>query len=297
MRRVVVRKPKIPPYLKALIYGKPDAGKTTLAAGADLVQKMERALIIDSDGGALTLTRHVPNVDVVTIYDLEQFSVIHDFLRQHLVLKKELNKSKKGGKKGSTKIIKELFELERTIKPKSLIGEKPIIYNTVIIDSLTEVQKQIMAHLLGINVEEVNLDEKIPETSQYSWTKNADRVRLLVRTFRNLPLNVLFTAHEKTIGEEGETRETVPSLPGALSNEIMGLIDFVCYLYKKNQAALEEDSDEEKESVKKFSNILLTQSRGNYRARDRYNLFPQGFVKNPTMKKISNAIENRRKNQ
>jgi phage nucleotide-binding protein len=50
-----------------LIYGESGAGKTTLAGSSDAVPEMRKVLVLDIEGGLLSLKDHYPNVDSIRI--------------------------------------------------------------------------------------------------------------------------------------------------------------------------------------------------------------------------------------
>ena len=63
------------PSPNILIYGESGAGKTTLAGSADAVPEMRKVLILDIEGGTLSLKDRYPDVDSVRIktwFDLQQ---------------------------------------------------------------------------------------------------------------------------------------------------------------------------------------------------------------------------------
>lgn len=93
-------------YLNALIYGLSGVGKTTLAGSADLVPDMRPVLVIDIEGGTLSLRRIAPDVKTVRVETWKQMQQVYDAL---------------------------------------LVEDHP--YQTVILDSLTEIQYGIMTDL------------------------------------------------------------------------------------------------------------------------------------------------------
>ena len=110
------------------------------------------------------------------------------------------------------------------------LHENPGYYKTVVIDSLTELQKldmrEIMKEASGRNP---NQDEDVP--SMREWGKSGERIRRVVRAYRDLPLNTIFTAH--TIIDKDANNATIysPSLPGKLRAELPGFLDIVGFMY------------------------------------------------------------------
>ena len=103
-------------------------------------------------------------------------------------------------------------------------------YKTVVIDSLTEVQKIIMKHVIQQAVkEDPKHDKEIPY--QKDWYRNSELVRRIVRSFRDLPMHVIFTALDREVKDDlTGSVQTLPALPGQLAGEVPGYLDIVGYL-------------------------------------------------------------------
>ncbi len=69
-----------PALFNMLIYGESGAGKTTLAGSADDVPEMRRVLILDIEGGTLSLRSRYPNVEAVRIKSWEDMQRVYDEL-------------------------------------------------------------------------------------------------------------------------------------------------------------------------------------------------------------------------
>lgn len=67
--------------LNILVYGDPGVGKTVFAASACEVEAMSPVLVIDVEGGDLSLVRQHPGVDVVRVKSFEQFNGLYAALR------------------------------------------------------------------------------------------------------------------------------------------------------------------------------------------------------------------------
>jgi len=106
-------------------------------------------------------------------------------------------------------------------------------YRTIVIDSLTEVQKFSMQQIMHDLVKgDPDRDPDIPGMRE--WGKSIEQIRRYVRAFRDLPCHTVFTALAATEkdAKTGVSR-TKPSLPGKLSGEVAGFVDIVVYYYKK----------------------------------------------------------------
>lgn len=149
-------------------------------------------------------------------------------------------------------------------------------YKTVVVDSLTEIQKFSMYTIMDFVVrKDPDRDPDVP--SMREWGKNIEQIRKLVRAFRDLPINTIFTALEKS---EKDTRTGVvsikPYLSGKLADEVAGFMDIVSYQYTKVQDG----------EVKR---LLLTSATEKQVAKDRTGRLPI-VLEEPNMDKIYDVI-------
>lgn len=63
-----------------LVYGDSGVGKTTLAGSADAVPEMRKVLIIDIEGGTLSLRSRYPDVEVVRVRSWGELQLVYDEL-------------------------------------------------------------------------------------------------------------------------------------------------------------------------------------------------------------------------
>lgn len=104
-------------------------------------------------------------------------------------------------------------------------------YRTVVIDSLTELQKLDMRMIMEEVVRQ-RPGQDIDVPSQREWGKSNEHIRRIVRAFRDLPMNTIFTALMVEYKDEKTGTVTYyPSLPGKLKSEAPGFLDIVGYLY------------------------------------------------------------------
>lgn len=154
-------------------------------------------------------------------------------------------------------------------------------YQTVILDSLTEIQKFNMYSIM----EELVADKperEIDVPSMREWGRNLEQMRRFVRAFRDLPMNTVFTALKKEDkNEKTGMVTTLPSLSGKLAGEVAAFLDIVVYYYMKT--VTEDDKKVDKR-------ILLTSKTETIIAKDRTGMLPQVLVE-PTMKDIFDLIQ------
>jgi hypothetical protein len=149
-------------------------------------------------------------------------------------------------------------------------------YRTVVLDSLTEIQKfnmySIMEELVQKKGDASNVDPDVP--SMREWGKNLEQIRRMVRGFRDLQMHTIFTALAKE-DKDARTglRSIKPSLSGKMADEVAAFLDIVAYYYVKEI----QDGDE---TVSK--RLLLTRKTSSIVAKDRSSRLPI-VVEDPTM--------------
>ncbi len=149
-------------------------------------------------------------------------------------------------------------------------------YRTVVLDSLTEIQKfsmyDIMRQLLK---DHPDRDPEVPGMRE--WGKNIEQIRRLVRGFRDLPVNTIFTALAAS-DKDNKTGMVVtrPSLSGKLAMEVGGFVDIVGYLYTK----VVDDG---------IRRLLLTLGTERQVAKDRSDKLPP-IVEDPSMTDLHKHI-------
>jgi len=152
-------------------------------------------------------------------------------------------------------------------------------YQTLILDSLTEIQKFNMYSIMEELVNE-KPDREIDVPSMREWGRNLEQMRRFVRAFRDLKMNTIFTALKKEDkNEKTGMVTTAPSLSGKLAGEVAAFLDIVGYYYVKPV-----DGEEQR--------LLLTKKTETIIAKDRTGLLPQVMM-NPTMQDLFDAINNR----
>jgi phage nucleotide-binding protein len=147
-------------------------------------------------------------------------------------------------------------------------------YQTVVLDSLTEIQKFNMYTIMESVVQKrPDLDIDVP--SMREWGKNLEQMRKFVRGFRDLEMHTIFTALNAT-DKDQKTGQVMmkPQLSGKLANEVAAFLDIVGYYYVK-QIGDGEDAE--------FKRLLLTQKTDAQVAKDRSGKLPM-VVEYPTMK-------------
>jgi hypothetical protein len=254
-------------WLKMLAYGDFGVGKTTFGASARLVKVMQDVLLCDIESGDESLA-DLDDIDRIQINGFKVLSRVYEFLRMHCKYRDENNVTALRKMEARFKGIPE----EEIITPKK--------YRTVIVDSLSEVQKYCMYMLLGIQVGETRLDD-IPNTPEFKeWGQSSEMIRLLVRSFRDLPMNVIFICSEQLIEDERKVIHKRPNLPGKLGNEVQGFLDCVGYM-----VVFEKPADEEG-APPTMRRRLYVQPGRTFQAKNRFRTSVQ-YINDPTMEGLN----------
>lgn len=154
-------------------------------------------------------------------------------------------------------------------------------YRTIVLDSLTEIQKFNMYNIMtDLAQKRPDLDPDVPGMRE--WGKNLEQIRRMVRGFRDLEMNTIFTALVK----EDKNQKTgivtqKPSLSGKMADEVAAFLDVVVYYYVKQ---IGDGSDAE------FKRLLLTQKTDSQVAKDRTGKLPM-VLEAPTMSAIHDLMQ------
>lgn len=117
-------------------------------------------------------------------------------------------------------------------------------YNSVGIDSVSETHLWALLEILD-NATAGSSRRTDPDALEIQdYGKATIQMRRLLREFRDLPMHVFYTAGAKQIDERGIGKVTVPSMAGAMAEEVVHLMSVVGYL-----AVVEEDDETHRELI------------------------------------------------
>lgn len=228
-------------YLNALFFGEPSAGKTYLCGTADQdPENFLPAIILDVDGGLDTLRNN---------YKIEKSPPI-----------RSLDK------------LKEIYRE---------IAAETDYYKTVFLDNVSELQKIDMTEVMQEAEKRANDPSKIDVyvPSPREWGKSGERMRIIIRSFRDLPCHTIMLAHSDD-REDPTTKinRIWPALPGQLRTGASGFFSVVGYIsvYEENGVPLRQ--------------IQFAKTR-RVAAKDRFQVLPDVMKPNPTLPEIWKIIK------
>ena len=251
-------------HLKLLVYGGYGVGKTTLAGTASLVPSMQDVLLIDAESGDLSLDQF-EGIDAVQVSSYKEVSRGQEVLKVHCKARDEND-------------IEALCKIESHLRGVEVT--EPRKYNTVIVDSLAEVETYCMYQLLGVS-DSTRLDEEVQSAEWSEYKRNHNMIKRLVRAFRDLPMNVIMTCPQNYIQDETKKQKYSPALTGKLSTQIQGFMDMVGYLVVGT-------ADDEGRAPRRL--YVQPSGSGRYDAKNRFASFKGNHFDDPTMQTILEQV-------
>ena len=252
-----------------LVYADYGVGKTFLAGTAADIPELRDVLCINAEGGDLTLTDPSHAFDKIDFIRCTNYALVarsYEFLKLHCQLRDQND-------------VDKLRQLESrfTGVPEEEI-EEPKRYYTVIVDSLAEVESFNMSAILGVR-DNVRLDSEVQAAEWAEYKKNHTMIQRLVRSFRDLPMHVIFTCPRQYTQDENKRFVFAPQLTGKLSNQVQGFMDVVGFLVLKS---VEEEGKTERR--------LWVQPAGRFAAKCRFSTYKKAYFDNPTLPSIVAAV-------
>lgn len=252
-------------WLKCLFYAEYGVGKTFLSGTSALVPAMNDVMGIQAEKGDLTLmNEEYPQfaaIDSVVVNNFATVARVHEYLQEHVQYRDADN-------------------TEKLLEQQELFGitdGRVRKYNTIILDSLTEIDAMCMAATLGEStMAKLDADPMAAEWSDYR--ANLMKMLRLTRAFRDLPMNVIFICAQQYTQDELKRQKYFPALQGQMAAKVQGFMDLVGYL------AVEEGANQAK--VRR----LYVQPTKRYNAKCRFSMFKGDYFENPTMLSIMQEV-------
>lgn len=277
------------PYVKMLFYGPYGIGKTHLIKTGVGDPRIFPMLMLNFEGGALSIASKIHKLDTIRKY-FRQCKEENKPKRAYInEFREYLNQSENASIDFVDVLKVETWDdLEDIL---DILADGSSRYASIAIDSLTEINYLVLREITE-EAGKVNPSKHDGELSQLQdYGRAATRLRRVVRTFRDLPMNCIFTAlPQESKDETYGTTETRPSLVGKLSEEVPAMFDITGYMQSPKPRA--GGSNSEEESMR----TIYFQPTNKFRAKDRSEGGKLGdsmtFTKeDPTLVTIFNKLE------
>ena len=260
-------------YIKALVYAEYGVGKTFLMGTSADVPSMRDVLLISAEGGQLTLEddEHDFNlIDVVQVRDYKTVAKVHEFLKLHCTLRDRAFAGDEAAKE-------KMREIQQALMPDIKDPNRIRMYQTVITDSLTEIEVYCMNQLLGVS-DSTKIDEETQGAEWAEYKKQHMMVQRLIRNFRDLPMNVLFSCARAYVQDDQKRQLFSPMMTGKLAGQVQGFMDMVGYLVLAKGDA---DADESQHITR-----MYVRAGTRFAAKSRFSRYKKPYFDNPTMGSI-----------
>lgn len=156
------------------------------------------------------------------------------------------------------------------------VKEPALAYKIVIFDTLGELAKLDMREIMAAaNQANPNQNKYVPSPREYLI--NGERIREIVRSYRDLPCHTIFFCHSEEREDNLKRKCFLPQFTGRMRHEIAGFVDVVGYMKVET----------EKDNVIR---LLQTTKTATVAAKDRFDALG-GLMEDPTISKIMTAIK------
>lgn len=232
-------------HLNAMFYGEPSIGKTFLyGTVVDWPEEFLPALLIDIDGGTDTIRNRT---------------------------KIEISKP--------IRSLTTLQDLYKEVAADFSTGQG--YYKSICLDNISELQKIDMAEVMAEAKDTSNNPDRVDiyVPSMREWGKNGERMRRIIRAFRDLPCHTICMAHiDEREDNNTKTFRLWPSMPGKMRHELLGFFSVAGYM------SIYNDGEEVKRQIQ-FKKTNKVQ------ARDRFQVLPDLMKDNPTLPEIWKIVK------
>lgn len=252
-------------YLRMLIYGKPGSGKSTLAYSSTLDKRSLNVLAIDCIGNPGSVYGIAGDVTIVQLDTIKDFNIIQNFIATN---------------QPSDHPFRKLIGIDSKIR-----------YNTLIIDSLTELQSLMLNGITG--ADKLGIGDDRPFINQNQFGKLLGQTLSIVKTLMEMPINVIFTALEEEIkNEAGAVIGNDIMLIGKAKTQIPGFFHTVgrTITFNKFPSAYQDAVKKEAISLniklEPTTNIVMFAQLGKFEAKDQGKPKLPDFIILPTITDI-----------
>ncbi len=223
-----------PKWIKILIYGQAGGGKTTFAGSAADIPSGGDVLLVTAEGGDIVFQDnerilHPDKIDQMRVLRIEQLQKTFEWLQYH-VKARDANDEKQ-----LLKLQNMAFFGKPDITDAEILEIDPHWdnrirrYETVILDSLTDIEAQNMNHIMGLSDKGFDVGDDLSPAGYAEFRKNNNTIQQIARSFRNLPCHLVIICGQRYAKDEMQRFHYTPWLTGQLSTQIQSFVDIVGY--------------------------------------------------------------------
>ncbi len=158
-------------------------------------------------------------------------------------------------------------------------------YETVAIDTITSLQGLGLKFVLD-QAAELDLTKDPQMANRQDWGKLNNLMIDIINNFRNLPMNLIITAHERSREEEDGDIEVYPLMTPGTRTHFEGVMDIIGRYYIREVV---------KNDKRKIVRRMLVGPHEKYISKSRAKVLPM-ILKNPTFPSILKQIRRAKKN-
>jgi hypothetical protein len=162
-------------------------------------------------------------------------------------------------------------------------------FDSVAVDGVTSLQNLCIKFVLGDEIaRDASRDPDMP--TRQVWGKVGELMKTTITNFRNLEMNIIFTALQRTRfqGEEDEISDSVisPACSPSVGGHLEAAVDVIGHLSKKEVRVRKKGEEKIHKVVR--SRLLVGPSE-HYITKDRTGLFGQ-YIQSPSVDKMIDTI-------
>lgn len=169
-------------------------------------------------------------------------------------------------------------------------------YETVVVDTLTQVQLMCMQFILH---EAEDRDPNRPSSTprRQDWGQLGELMRPLIFNYRNLPMNVVFVCQERvdkgSDDDDEATNRRVPDLSPSVRGAALAAVELIGRVYQKEVRTVNKKT---KRESSKWETRMLVGAHEDFDTGNRMGVKLPRILRNPTMDMIMEASKNRTEN-
>jgi hypothetical protein len=246
--------------LKMMVYGNPGVGKTRMVATAAWDPRLAPALMLEAKGNPISIRAYDKKPDIVVIKEMADFNDPYAWMSLG----------------------------QPADHPFAVVNELHPPYKTVIVDSLTEVQRLVIRKVQHLDSSEPG--NLTPALGRQGFGQLLGTMLNWATFYLELDLNVIITSHEAQKQDESQIIHKMPLIWGQSGNELPGYCYMVMRLIPGRTADAWMRTWPTDPLTDATQTVGLLKETTQYYAKDQYGVLTD-HICDPTMAKVVDLIE------